>query len=527
MVRLRRRRFLSGLAASGGLSAAPILWPRPVSAGIGGKPSQRPTVLRVVERPLVVNGVSAEVLRLEQPDGSWGLTLEKGKRFDVLVENLTSEPTSIHWHGLILPWRQDGVAYVTQPAIPPGGRYRYSFPILQAGTYWMHSHYGLQEQRLLAAPLILSDPREAQQGMREAVMFLSDWSNRSPLDIWRGLKKGGRMGGMSGMGGAMPGHGAMGGMAGMPQHGGHGTGGMPGMPGMPAMAPGGVDLNDVDYDAYLTNWRTLSDPEVVRVEPGSTLRLRIINGAAASNFIVSTGAVAAEVIATDGEPVVPLQANRFQMAIAQRLDLRLTIPPGEGVYPILAQGEGTTKQTGLVLATPKASPSPIAEVAGAPAPALDYAQERLLKASAPLARRTVDRSITVGLDGDMMRYVWSINGETWPRVTPLRVKHGERIELVFDNKTAMAHPMHLHGHVFEVTELGGAPVSGPKRDTVLVLSRSTAKVQFDADNPGIWMIHCHVLYHLLAGMMTTLNYEGVAPLFSVEDQLASHEIPEN
>jgi FtsP/CotA-like multicopper oxidase with cupredoxin domain len=108
----------------------------------------------------------------------------------------------------------------------------------------------------------------------------------------------------------------------------------------------------------------------------------------------------------------------------------------------------------------------------------------------------------------MAKYLWTLNGQAWPKITPLEVKQGERIEIAFVNETGMAHPMHLHGHVFQVTEIGGKRVSGALRDTLSVLPRQTVKVQLDANYPGYWMIHCHVLYHQAAGMMTVLHYEG-------------------
>jgi FtsP/CotA-like multicopper oxidase with cupredoxin domain len=200
--------------------------------------------------------------------------------------------------------------------------------------------------------------------------------------------------------------------------------------------------------------------------------------------------------------------RRFELAVAQRLDLRLNLPAGEGAYPIRAQGEGTTLRTGLVLATPKARIPTLSQQAETVVGALTNAQELRLRAARPLPAKPLDRTLQVALNGDMAKYTWAINGQTWPNITPLQVKKGERVELVFTNQTGMSHPMHLHGHVFQVTEIDGQSFSGATRDTVLVTPRQTVKVQFDAAYPGYWMLHCHILYHQAAGMMTVLQYEG-------------------
>jgi FtsP/CotA-like multicopper oxidase with cupredoxin domain len=461
------------------------------------------TILRVVEREITVNGRQARVFRIEQPDGTWGFRGRKGQRFRVLLENRTKAPTSVHCHGLILPNDQDGVPFVTQAPIPPGGQYRYDFALVQSGTYWMHSHYGLQLQRDLSAPLILADPADAARNEEEVVMLLTDFSFKDPKQLWAGLRKK-VMSGMSmpGMTPATMGAATAAGSApGAPQR----KGGREGMRGIKMGQP---DLNDVAYDAYLTNYRTLGDPEVIRTQPGKTVRLRIINGAAATNFFIHLGTLRGEAIAVDGEPILPLPGSAFELAIAQRVDIRVTLPSGPGGYPILAQGEGTAMQTGLLLATPGAGRPRLSEHAPRTAGAVGYGQELRLRAAAPLPRRAVDRTLTVALEGNMANYVWKLNGQVWPNVTPLMIRRGERVEMLFNNKTGMSHPMHLHGHVFQVTEINGRSLSGAKRDTLLVMPHSTAKIQFDADNAGVWLLHCHVLYHERGGMMTTVNYQG-------------------
>lgn len=170
-------------------------------------------------------------------------------------------------------------------------------------------------------------------------------------------------------------------------------------------------------------------------------------------------------------------------------------------------------QAGLIIkTTDNAEDISLSQEAKEIVPALDYTQELMLRAKNPLVAKKIDRSLTVNLEGNMQDYIWKLNGEEWPNVTPLQVKYGERVEIVFNNKSMMSHPMHLHGHVFQVTDINGQKINGAMRDTVNILPNSIVKIEFDANNPGVWMLHCHVLYHEMGGMMTTLNYEGFQAL---------------
>jgi FtsP/CotA-like multicopper oxidase with cupredoxin domain len=436
------------------------------------------TRLRVTEGELTIDGKTGKAYQIQQDGGVAGYTGAKGERFRVALENATRSPVTIHWHGLILPNGQDGVPYVTQPPIAPAGRRLYDFPLVQAGTYWMHSHWSFQEQPMMTAPLVLRDARARDPEEQDVVVMLNDFTTRDPVAILAELQGRGARGGA---------------MRGMP---------------MTARAMGGPDLNDVRYDALLANRRSLSDPEVVRVLPGRTVRLRVIAAGSATNFFVQTGALQAQAVAVDGEEIVPLPGRTFELAIGQRIDLRLQIPRGEGTYPVLFHGEGTRMRAGIVLATPGASIPAVSPLGPTAAGALTNGQEARLRAARPLPARPVDRRLRVALNGDMGRYVWALNGESWPRITPLEVKAGERVEIAFANETGMAHPMHLHGHVFQVTEVGGQRVRGATRDTVLVTPKQTVTVELDAAYPGYWMLHCHILYHAAAGMMTVLHYAG-------------------
>lgn len=445
-----------------------------------------PTQLIITQKTILIDGKKTWVYTVNQPDGTWGYVGVKGQYFDVIVKNETKQPTVLHWHGLILPFDQDGVPFISQPPIPPGGTYRYHFLLQQAGTFWMHSHYDLQLQRYMSAPFIVYDPAD-KHSTQDVPMLLADYSPKSPEAIFAELKKGMKMPTIS---------------SDQPSS----SMSMP----MSTHKPEQPDLNDVKYAALLTNYRTLKTPLVVRVQPGKTVRLRIINGAAATNFYVDTGTLAGTLIAMDGNDIHPISGEKFQIGEGQRLDILVKIPNKKiATYPILAQGEGTTMQTGLILATPAATQMPqLSEQTPVAAPPLNYTQEWQLKALHPLKPTPVTETLVLDLTGNMAKYEWKINNRMWPNDAPLFVNQYHRVELIINNKTNMAHPIHLHGHVFELTEIDGKPViNGAMHDTILVMPHSTAKVQFDSDNPGKWLLHCHMLYHQEAGMMTVLEYK--------------------
>lgn len=196
--------------------------------------------------------------------------------------------SGLHWHGLTPPWRQDGVPYIAAPPLAPGRFADYKFPALPVGTRWMHSHFGLEEQNLLAAPLIVREQSALRSGLQEVVIFLEDFSWKPPRTIFEELCR--------------------------PKPMTTGRGDM--------NAP---DLNDVTYDAFLANDRTRADPQIGDVEMGAEVRLRITNGAANGT-----------VLTVDGNPVMPLIVRRFPLAIAQRVDIMVRVPADGTALPILA-----------------------------------------------------------------------------------------------------------------------------------------------------------------------------------------------
>lgn len=462
------------------------------------------TTLRVDSRTIEVNGKAAKVLGLLQRDGTPGIKMDGGTRFQVRLENNSGEPTLIHWHGLLPPYGQDGVPGLPQPTLESGSAHDYDFPVNTSGTHWMHAH-SLQEQRLLAAPLIVHDPADAGRDEQEVIVLFHDFSFKSPEELLSGLIK------APIASGSMD-HGSMSGMHGMP---GMDMGGMS-MEGMHKMMSGmshdgmsgmAMDLNDIEYDAYLANDRTLQDPDVHRVEPGGVVRLRLINGATATAFWIDLGEIAGEAIAVDGNPIEPAAGRRFPLGMGQRIDIRIRLPKAEGAWPILALREGAAQRTGFVLATKGGAVDVIDDRGDQPAPALDLTFEAGLRALRPLAVKSADQASTMRLSGDMASYAWAISGRTWDQHQPLEVKQAQRVEVTFMNMSMMAHPMHLHGHHFQVVAIDGRPISGAIRDVVWVppMMRSVT-VAFDAVNPGEWAFHCHHLYHMSRGMMTTMKY---------------------
>jgi FtsP/CotA-like multicopper oxidase with cupredoxin domain len=482
----RREILASGAAMAGAISLPPMV-------RAAGTPGSDTAALRLTAgtRTLSVNGKPARVFGLIGPNGKPGITVSPGEGFHVDLVNQAAAPTIIHWHGQLPPWMQDGFPWRQTPPIAAGASQSYDYvPI--AGTYWMHSHQGLQEQSLMTAPLIVQSAEDLRADRQEVVLMLHDFSFRTPEELLAGLTR------SNGSQSAMP-------ASGMDNTMDMGSGSMDTRTMESGMA---MDLNDIDYDAFLANDRTLDDPEVIRTEPGGRVLLRMINGASATQFWIDLGVLTGTVVAVDGHPVRPVRDSRLPLTMAQRLDVLIDLP-GNGPYPIFAQVEGKRARTGIVLAASGAPVSRLAAEAAENAPPVDLSFERHLEAVTPLAPRAADVTHRVILAGAMAPYAWSMNGEYWPSVTPLMVATGQRVAIEMRNRTMMAHPMHLHGHAFQVVAIGGAPLAGAVRDTVLVPPMGSVTIAFDADNPGRWAFHCHNLYHMMTGMMTEVRYSGI------------------
>jgi FtsP/CotA-like multicopper oxidase with cupredoxin domain len=482
----RRQILASGVAAAGAVALLPM-----TRAAAATQPRSAKLQLTAGTRSLDVNGKPARVFGLIGPNGKSGITLAPGERFHVDLVNRTGTSTLIHWHGQLPPWKQDGFPWPQTPPVPADHTQSYDYAPIP-GTFWMHSHQGLQEQSLMTAPLIVRSAEDMRADRQEVVLMLHDFSFHAPDALLARLTKASvgqsamprsEMGASMTMGAASMGATNMGsGMA--------------------------MDLNDVDFDAFLANDRTFADPEVIRTEAGGRVRLRLINGASSTQFWIDLGALAGTVVAVDGHPVRPVRGSRFPLAMAQRLDVLIDLP-GNNTYPIIAQVEGKRARTGIILAASGALVPRLADEAAENAPPVDLALERRLQAASPLALRAPEVTHRVILAGSMAPYAWSLNGEYWPNITPLMVAPGQRVAIEMVNHSMMAHPMHLHGHAFQVLSLNGVPLAGALRDTVLVPPMGHVTVAFDADNPGRWALHCHNLYHMTTGMMTEVRYPSI------------------
>ncbi|MBQ1162117.1 multicopper oxidase family protein, partial [Streptomyces sp. A73] len=439
-----------------------------------------------------------------------------GGTLALTLANHLSAATSLHWHGLALRNDMDGVPALTQREIKPGADFTYRFAVPHPGTYWFHPHSGVQQDRGLYAPLIVEDPREPLRYDKEWVVVLDDWvdgvDGSTPdsvlAELRRGMDHGGSDHGGSDHGGSDKDGGDEGGDGGK-DGGGHGMHGMGGrseptpsgpsrmMMGATSEVLGG-DAGDVKYPHYLVNGRTAADPESFRARPGDRIRIRFINAGGDTAFRVALGGHRMTVTHTDGFPVEHTTTDALLLGMGERYDVLVTAE--HGVFPLTALAEGK-KATGraLLRTAPGDAPSPSArpkELEGTPLTA------RKLKAadSARLAAGKPDRTVTLRLTGSMAKYDWGLNGKQYDPRQRHPVTAGERVRLRFVNTTDMWHPMHLHGHTFAL------PDGGPRKDTAIVLPGKTLEVDFDADNPGLWMVHCHNVYHGEAGMMTVLGY---------------------
>jgi multicopper oxidase len=428
------------------------------------------------------------------------LRVRAGQLMRVDFNNRLPSPTSIHWHGIAIRNDMDGVPGFTQGAIAPGAGFLYEFTVPDPGTYFFHPHAGVQLDRGLYGVLIVEDPADPGRYDREAVVVLDDWTDgirETPNRILARLKANGmEHAGMPGMDHSMAGMDHD--MAGMDHE-------MAGMPDQAKPAtPLGDDPGDIRYPLYLVNGRQARSPATLSARPGDRVRLRIVNAAADTAFRLALGGHRLTVTHADGYPVHPVTGDALLLAMGERYDAIVRVQ--DGVFPLVAVAEGKAAQGLAVIRTnrgtaPRATANP------------KELRRRLLTVHDLQATPDVDlgpvapqRSHRLVLDGNMSTYRWTINGHTMHGGAPLKVRLGERVRLVFDNRSTMFHPMHLHGHTFQVRRTGDR-VPGPRKDTVIVRPTERVVVDFDAGNPGRWMLHCHNAYHAAGGMMTELVYE--------------------
>lgn len=495
MLPLTRRRFL---AVAGATSAGLVLGScrgsetrgTPIApdgpAVVAAEDRRRRPGATVREVALTAGLMSSDLGSL--PVATWGydaalpgkeIRLNPGDVLRARLTNALPEPTTVHWHGIALRNDMDGVPGVTQELVTPGATFTYEFTVPDPGTYWFHPHVGLHLDRGLYAPLIVEDPADAGSYDREYTVVLDDWTDglgQSPEQMLDDLR------------------------AGRGAHAAHQAGG--GGPRSDLLDSAG---GDVSYALYLLNGRRPSVPVEFGARKGERVRLRVVNAAADTPFRFAVGGHRMTVTHTDGFPVEPATADALIIAMAERYDVVLRVED-DGVFPIVAVAEAKPGQAlGVLRAGAGATPPPNtrpAELDGRVLGAADLVAAERVR----LPPGRPDRTYDVALGGGDNGYVWTINGRPHGENEPLPVREGERVRLNFKNSTTMFHPMHLHGHTFQLRRRDGG--AGPRKDTTIVRPNDPVSVEFLADNPGQWMVHCHNVYHQQGGMMVTLSYVG-------------------
>jgi FtsP/CotA-like multicopper oxidase with cupredoxin domain len=404
------------------------------------------------------------------------IRLRKGQRLRAELSNAMPQDVTVHWHGIAIVNDMDGVPQLTQGAVPNGQKFTYDFVVPDAGTYWFHSHVGTQLDRGLYGPLIIEDPDEKVDYDGELVVVLDDWidgTGTNPDQVLENLRKTGMK----------------------PME--------PGGPGMSPTSPLGKDGGDVTYPYFVINGRVSNDPQVVDYQMGQRIRMRVINAGSDTAFRVAVPNTTMRVIQTDGYPVVPVQTNSVILGMGERVDAIITVNES---LPVIAVPEGKQGHARLNM-----------RVDHAPAAVNVDEFVASVRAQAPLDTATLsptpevtlpakepDQVIDAHLAGPVNGYTWPINGRLYdPPRDGVAVKPNQRVRIRYINESMMFHPFHLHGHTFQVME---SETPKARKDTVLVPPKQTVEVDFDTDNPGRWITHCHNTYHLESGMAFFLEY---------------------
>jgi FtsP/CotA-like multicopper oxidase with cupredoxin domain len=446
------------------------------------------------------------------------LRFKEGDVAKIHVSNDMDVETSIHWHGILLPNLQDGVPYLTTPPILPGTTYTYEFPIKHSGTYWYHSHTGLQEQRGVFGSIVIEPAEPGIRSDQDYVVVLSDWTDENPDEVLRTLKSGNdyyslKKGSMQSVLGAVKANALKDVMKRSWMR-------------MPPM-----DISDIAYDRFLVNGQPSA---ALDASPGQTVRLRIINASASTYFYLNFAGGDMKVVSSDGVNVEPINMKRFLIAVAETYDVIITIPDGRA-YELRATSQDGSGHASLFIGSGKQIaapdiPKPNLYKMHAGGHALSgnnmsrmTHKSKMLKmpmnerplppydklrssASTALSKEHPIREVKLELTGDMERYVWSMNGKTLNESDMIKIKKGGNVRFVLVNRTMMHHPMHLHGHFFRVVNKHGD--FSPLKHTVDVPPLGTRIIEFYANEEKDWFFHCHVLYHLKAGMANIVRYEG-------------------
>lgn len=469
-----------------------------------------------VDFALTVNG------RIPAPT----LEFVEGDEAVITVHNkLKDEEVSIHWHGILLPPEMDGVPYVNTPPIHPGEKFTFRFNLRQHGTYWYHSHTSVQEQKGVYGAFIVHPKKKKFVYDKEAVVVLSDWSDENADEIMKNLKKDGdfylyKKGSVRSYWSALQADSLMNHLR------------------NEWTRMGGMDLSDVGYDAFLINGK--KDSQILGARAGERIRIRIINAAASTYFYVSLGGLPVKVISADGVDIKPVLADELLMGMAETYDVLFTVPESKN-YELRATSQDVTGFASgwigggsRVHATEKPLPNLYAgmehdEHSGhgsmAEESPIDHGHAGHVGHASKISTLTVDElraetstafprekrvyDLKLVLGGDMERYVWHINGKAIHEDRVLEIEEGDVVRFTFQNETMMHHPMHFHGHFFRVLNRHGK--HSPLKHTVDVPPHGIRTIEFLANEPGQWMLHCHNLYHMKTGMARVVKYSSYQP----------------
>ena len=501
------------------------------------------------------------------------LTFTEGDIAEIYVHNELKESTSLHWHGLFLPNKEDGVPNLTQMPIKPGTIHKYTFPIIQNGTHWYHSHSGLQEQIGMYGMFIMNkkenDPtfRKGIDDLPTVPLILSEWTDLKPENIhrmlhnatdWFAIKKGTTQSYAEAI-----------------RQGHFKTKIANEWKRMNAM-----DVSDVYYDKFLINGK--NENQLSQFKGGDKVRLRIANGGASSYFWLTYAGGKITVVASDGNDVEPVEVDRLLIAVSETYDVIVTIPADNTSYEFLATPEDRTKSTSLYIGNgikQLIAPLPklkyfegmkmmngmmkmngdlddmgmsmslnqmdmnvvmYPEITGATnaknkenessmemkndhsnhnqnqynanklssITTLNYA---MLKATdkTTLPKDAPVKELRFELTGNMNRYVWSLDNKVVSETDKILIKKGENIRITLYNGSMMRHPMHLHGHDFRI--INGQEEFAPLKNVMDLMPMETNIIEFNANVEGDWFFHCHILYHMMAGMGRVFTYENQAP----------------
>lgn len=539
-----------------------------------------PSLAKTVEYDLYVRNAPVNFTGVTRPamtiNGSIpGPTLHftEGDTAVIRVHNLMDTETSFHWHGLLVPNDQDGVPYLTSAPVKPHTTHTYTFPIIQNGTYWYHSHSGLQEQSGLYGAFVIrkrpGDPaRRMEDALPEYTLVLSDWTNENPNEVNRKLHTGSdwfsiRKGSVQSYWEALRADYL-------------GTKLTSEWKRMNAM-----DVSDVFYNRFLLNGTPQAS--LPRLKGGDHIRLRIVNGASSTYFWLRYAGGKIRVVASDGKDVVPVDVDRMMIAVSETYDVILTVPESGRAFEFQATAEDTTGSSSLWLGHGERQPL-------RPFPKLNYFKNmkqmnrmmtmggnmkmmKMMKMhSGPMPHQMHHHGMSGGmpdspsgnmgmtgmksgsshggghgsmqedgegttltydmlkspsrtnlpsgvpvkelhfmLTGNMNRYVWSMNGKTLSETDRIMIKEGQNVRIVLTNNTMMRHPMHLHGHFFRLVNRHGD--FSPLKFTADIQPMATQVIEFNAAEKtrGNWFFHCHILYHMMSGMGRIFTYEDSPP----------------